>query len=68
MKSYRASCLRYVNICKCSESKLARKWLLRPAVPLRHDEIVEKTTPLLFHLRHQVCLWPVFEADLLSSA
>lgn len=46
MKSYHASCLRYVNICKCSESKLARKWLLRPAVPLRQDEIVEKNNPV----------------------
>lgn len=42
VKSYHASCLLYVNICKYSESKLACKWLLGPAVPLKQDEMEEK--------------------------
>lgn len=62
--SYHASCPRYVNICKYSESKLPCKWLLGPAVPLKQDEMVEKTSPLLLHLRKNVYLWAVFAADL----
>lgn len=64
VKSYHASCRRYVNICKYPESKLACKWLLGPAVPLKQDEMVEKTRQLLLHLRKKVALWAVFEADL----
>lgn len=68
LKSYHASCRRYGNICKYSESKLACKWLLRPAVPVKQDEVVEQTSSLLLPLRHCVCLWNVCEADLLSTA
>lgn len=67
LKSYNASCLPYVNICKYSESKWARKWLLRPAVPLKQDKVVEQTSSLLLPLRHYVYMWPICEADLLST-
>lgn len=68
LKSYHARCLCYVNVCKYSESKLACKWLLRPAVPLKQDEVVEQRSSLLLPLSHYVYLWSVCEADLLSRA